>query len=289
MGVTTDQLNKLLKAGQVASSDFLPAFAKELRRTVRETGALEAGQNSLVASQNRLNSTFFSFTRDLGKAGAEKGFQNLFEDLTVSFNTLFGDPKEAGKRMKIILSGLGEMIKLVARLISPLATVAGALIDVVGAIVEGEDAMDGLSSSSKVLASALRPVVGFFKVIVGLISKAVAGYEGLIELSKNIGGVVTLVDPITGAAVGTRDIENPFTKVAEATPEINPLGISGFDILDIAAKSGLLGSVIQTATTSNGPAGTPTIQQEVNVFVDGVRSEAATVETKENFAAMGTM
>ncbi len=54
MGVTTQELNKMLQKGQVLASDFLPKFATELENTF---GKGNVQVTTLAASQNRFNSS----------------------------------------------------------------------------------------------------------------------------------------------------------------------------------------------------------------------------------------
>lgn len=54
MGVTTQELNKMLQKGQVLAADFLPKFATELENTF---GKGNDQVTSLAASQNRFNSS----------------------------------------------------------------------------------------------------------------------------------------------------------------------------------------------------------------------------------------
>jgi len=289
MGVTTDQLNDMLKKGEVASEDFLPKFAKKLRETVRETGALEAGMDSLVATQNRFNNALFDFTTQTNKAGGEDGLKELFNDLTIAFNTLFGDPKQAGKRLKVILKGLGSILKTAAEILSPVVSVAGAMLDVVASTIAGEEAMEGLSQSSKDFAKTIKPVVGFFKVIAGLIQASLAGFQGLVEISKNMRGVETLVDPLTGAVTSVREIApvlRDLQSLINAIPKINPLqGLSSvMGSKNFSALAGPIG-ILANSLMSSQPA---TNNIKVDVAVDGV-SVPSVVETKENLASMGSI
>lgn len=67
MGMTTAELGKLLEAGGLAASDFLPKFAAELQRTVG--GALPEAARSAQAESNRLNSAWTELKQELGKMG----------------------------------------------------------------------------------------------------------------------------------------------------------------------------------------------------------------------------
>lgn len=66
MGVTTAELDKMLQSGQVISEQFLPLFAKELRKTFAD-GATEASQ-SLRANLNRWNTAILDAKVRIGEA-----------------------------------------------------------------------------------------------------------------------------------------------------------------------------------------------------------------------------
>lgn len=63
MGVTTQELNKMLQKGQVLAADFLPKFATELENTF---GKGNEQVTSLAASQNRFNSSIDSLILAIG-------------------------------------------------------------------------------------------------------------------------------------------------------------------------------------------------------------------------------
>lgn len=60
MGVTTQKLGELLQQGAVASDEFLPKFARELRKTFSSDA--EQAANGLQQEINRLQTAFFNIT-----------------------------------------------------------------------------------------------------------------------------------------------------------------------------------------------------------------------------------
>ena len=64
MGVTTQELNKMLQKGQVLAADFLPKFATELENTF---GKGNTQVTTLAASQNRFNSSIDELILAIGK------------------------------------------------------------------------------------------------------------------------------------------------------------------------------------------------------------------------------
>ncbi len=65
IGVTTQQLDKMLEGGKLASVDFLPKFAAELERTF--SGALATSVNSAQANFNRFTSSLYDLKIVVGE------------------------------------------------------------------------------------------------------------------------------------------------------------------------------------------------------------------------------
>lgn len=64
IGVTEQQLNKMLEQGQVLSKDFLPKFAKQLEKDLG--GGAENAANSTQAALNRISNTWSNFKNWFG-------------------------------------------------------------------------------------------------------------------------------------------------------------------------------------------------------------------------------
>ncbi len=101
VGVTTQELGKMLEQGQVIAEDFLPKFTQELNNTFGDTGRVD----TYTAALNRLKNQFDETLQTLGSSG-------LFDLLTDS------------------LSGAGKATEAVGGGISYLSTVAGAFFNV---------------------------------------------------------------------------------------------------------------------------------------------------------------
>jgi tape measure domain-containing protein len=65
MGVTTEELNKLLEAGQVTSEEFIPRFAQQL--SAETSSGVAGAAKSATASINRFNNSMFEMQATLGK------------------------------------------------------------------------------------------------------------------------------------------------------------------------------------------------------------------------------
>lgn len=76
IGVTEQELNKMLQKGQVISADFLPKFATELQKTFGVNG--QEPVQGLQASINRLSNAFATMISD-NQGGLTKLFQGIID------------------------------------------------------------------------------------------------------------------------------------------------------------------------------------------------------------------
>ena len=99
IGVTEQQLNKMLEQGQIISKDFLPKFAKQLEKDLG--GGAENAANSTQAALNRLKNSFDEFLLYAGQklAPGVKLLSKVFEGLTYAMRGEAGQ-REASARQQ---------------------------------------------------------------------------------------------------------------------------------------------------------------------------------------------
>ena len=222
MNVTTDELNKLLKAGKVASKDFLPAFSKELARVGRASGATDAGINSLRGSQVSFNRAIQDTVLLFKELGSGEGMKGIFIALTdiikgltpvvlvlaAAFTTVFAVIKLMFAPIDFLANllgfeggGLGAIVLLlssilIGRLVSSLAASAAALL---GVKVQASGAAMSLLS---VGIASIRGAVG-----VGFLTKAMAiarvAALSLWTALGPIGAIFAGAGALAGLAIGT--------------------------------------------------------------------------------------
>lgn len=95
MGVTTEELNKMLKSGKVMSDEFLPKFAAAFRKAVgadqvRRVTGLQASMNRFANSQTAFNAAFDE------TFGISKLFENAVQSLTGAVNFFADNMKVLG-------------------------------------------------------------------------------------------------------------------------------------------------------------------------------------------------
>lgn len=132
MGVTTKDLVKMVESGQLATEDFLPKFAKELKATFGGKALQEATQ-ALNAQLNRMHTSIFrlrvalssgEFSKTMGSAAkAVADVANAFTDLVSNS----GDANGKLKDVKGTASAAVGPLESVASGIKGIATAAVAV------------------------------------------------------------------------------------------------------------------------------------------------------------------
>lgn len=146
MGVTTAELGKMLEAGSVASTDFLPKFAAQLGKEL--PGSLETADASFQRFQTALddiaNSTADGFMKQLGAAT---------DDLTKTLKDL-----QSSGALEAIGSFLGEVIRLgsgAVRVVGDLA-LAWKRFTLEKGVRQQDNVIDGWATSDQQKADAQR-------------------------------------------------------------------------------------------------------------------------------------
>jgi tape measure domain-containing protein len=105
MGVTTQELGKMLEQGQVLSEDFLPKFARQLEQELG--GAADKAAERLDAATNRINNAWERLKRNLGDSGPSAAAAGQLNILTDASNSI----SEAMELARLNGSGfMGQML-----------------------------------------------------------------------------------------------------------------------------------------------------------------------------------
>jgi lambda family phage tail tape measure protein len=117
MGVTTEELGKMLEQGEVIATDFLPRFAAQIRKEF--AGAVEEAANSAQASLGRSATAWTDLKRTMVDSGLGEFAAGQMNILTDGVNSV----TEAMRRARAEGDGFwGQMMKAagaVARFLSP--------------------------------------------------------------------------------------------------------------------------------------------------------------------------
>jgi tape measure domain-containing protein len=93
LGVTTQQLDKMLERGELLAEDFLPRFAAELNRSLGD--APREASEGLQAALNRLNSAYSDLKKQTADAGFADAARSGIELLTRAVGDLAAQIKDA--------------------------------------------------------------------------------------------------------------------------------------------------------------------------------------------------
>lgn len=97
MGVTTQELQKMVAEGEVLANDFLPKFARQLEQELG--GGAEAAGQRMAAAVNRMNNSFQNLSQEVltGAPGkAVQGQLDIASDALDNFTERIRDAREAG-------------------------------------------------------------------------------------------------------------------------------------------------------------------------------------------------
>lgn len=111
MGVTTQELFKMMEQGQLMATDFLPKFTVELRKAVREGDALGQGLKTSRVAMQRFGTAFRLNILDSFEAGAESGLGSFFTDLTI----IISESSPLFKAFGRVFGGVMKVIGVTAR------------------------------------------------------------------------------------------------------------------------------------------------------------------------------
>ncbi len=205
LGVTTEELNDLLKAGEV-SSETLIGFAETLRSTARETGALDAGLATIRTGLGQLKSAFTFLITNLfddtsaiadaftALADSVLAVTPMVRGLTKVFSVMFsiigagiGIIDFLLKAIGIEEGGLGFVISLLVglllRRLAPAFVSAGvAGIEAFGAIVTGANASASAVTRLATALTAVKAALRSLLISTGIGALFVLGGIGLEKL-----------------------------------------------------------------------------------------------------------
>jgi tape measure domain-containing protein len=182
MGVSTQELGKMLEQGQVLAEDLLPKLADELEKTYG--GALESATQSAGAAFGRLETALFSLRAEV----AESGFMDGLADST--------------ERLVDVLNSPGAI------------AAAQALGEALGFVAENLDII-GVALGAGFAAKMIRAGAGVKAL--GAAFAFLSGPVGVAALAA--GGIATLVGVINehkAAAEAAEAAQDEYSKAIEA-------------------------------------------------------------------------
>lgn len=194
IGVTTEELQKLLESGSLQATEFLPAFAAELQRSV--SGSLEGASNTLGAQLNRLLNRFVDFKDEIARAGVLDAVALQVDNLIARIDQL----AQSGDLQKFadeIASAMSTAINVLAAL-ADAAVAVGSALSVLAPVIAGLAAVKALGALGLLNSSLLDLASGGNKAEVamrGLL--ATLGRGGAFAvIGLSIGKIIELTNAV---------------------------------------------------------------------------------------------
>ena len=184
MGMSQIEFNKMLDSGKVYAEDFLPKFAKELKKTFE--GGLPAAANSMQSAINKKNNALVSFKKSFGDnmKPAIIGILNLKSQF-------FGFLEEFLPKLNPILSSvvnLGNAFKPLTDRLFGLSTAMGGTEGFANGL---KDAINGIAIGVEIAAEGIVYMWDTFHPLIKAIGAAVAVQWAFnIALAANPVGLV---------------------------------------------------------------------------------------------------
>jgi tape measure domain-containing protein len=214
MNMELGEFERLVESGGLSAEEFIVPFAKQLRATVRETGALQAGLASVRAEIERFKGAM--------AIQVDQAFAGRFEELT----------KFIVKEFTVVALKLQPLITFI------LGAVAGVTVAVTG-LVSG-------------FLTVLNPMLTGFNTLIGLaadfIGQLTGGSDSVLAAFELIGGSMALVISLWTGTV----VMNALTKIlglwkaianaAKATFIFSTLASGGTNLAAAALALGAFGA-----------------------------------------------
>lgn len=107
MDMTTSELINLIKTGELLSSEFVPKFAKQLRKEM--AGSVDDASQSIYANINRMKNTFFDLSAEVSESsGMMKSFSYILEEINDILAS--NEFREGLNNIMILVSDTADMI-----------------------------------------------------------------------------------------------------------------------------------------------------------------------------------
>jgi len=235
MGVTTGELDKMLVSGTLMSDDFLPKMAKQLRMTVRETGALAAGMKSLNAEQARLGTSKTEFAEGLLDAGGKSTLKDLMGVVTDFIDMAKPFATSIMRVVAPIVDIFSGIVKFATLIVKPMGTILDKMLGTLGSAEGAADSMakwkdsvlegnEALTSVNKNYSSMTRWMFGLKSLWHGVLGLLYEFNEELESKNSLISGYLTnglwgIYKAATSDDSKTKNVTNNLTVNATGTSD----------------------------------------------------------------------
>lgn len=207
MGVTTAELQKMMEAGGVIASDFLPKFAAALQESVN--GSLPTAEASARAQLQRLENAFTEFKLRIANSGlldkVAEQLERLLEhignmadsgeldQMAESFASTFGSAVQFMADASIMATRFADTLGTLAQAIAAFI-VGGRALALLGGSTAGMAAVGAAASGAAAGFSAAGSAAAVARVPIGLLAAAMRLIPGLAVGAALVYGIEKLVE-----------------------------------------------------------------------------------------------
>jgi tape measure domain-containing protein len=198
LGVTTLELDKMLRSGQVVTTEFLPKFLDQMESFVDESGAYEASLKTITAANQRFTSSIQLGIIDSFDAGLKSGLVGFLDRLTENITQLTPIFKIFGS---VVGTGL-SVITATLDILSPILEIVSQSLAGLVQIFEEAFNLEKSSENISALSVAMRVLAGSLLFLVGHIQGFLGWLQALINGSEKLEGVWKLLRQVIGVFAG---------------------------------------------------------------------------------------
>ena len=189
MGVSNEELMKMMKDGKLLASDVLPKVADVIKN--QYGASMEKMYDTIPANQARLNTAFKDWLRLIADAGVADNFKQLLKELADFFRNEQG--KQWAANIATAMNTVINALRWAVKHADDLVKVFGALL-AIGAIqgfIALGSAIAGTVSGIGTLAIKLGSIVTTLQGGTAAIGGLRAGFGSVIAIAKNLFTIFT--------------------------------------------------------------------------------------------------
>ena len=189
MGVSNEELMKMMKDGKVLSSDVLPKVADVIKN--QYGAAMEKMYDTIPANQARLNNSFKDWLRLIADAGVADNFKQLLKEIAQFFRDEQG--KQWAANIATAMNAVINALRWAVKHADLLAKAFGALLAIgaIQALMAFGGALAGAASGIGALAAKTALFASRLQAGVSIVGGLRAGLAGLFTIGKNLFSIFT--------------------------------------------------------------------------------------------------
>lgn len=199
MGVTTQELMKMMEQGQLMANEFLPKFSKELRTAAREGDALAEGLKTSRIAMQRAGVAFNLNVLEAFDRGVEGGLSDFFNNIASVLKDTTPFWKVLGTAVGAVASVLGFLIKVGYQVIRPIITLVSAIVDAGKAMLDLATATEKSKSSTGELIEEISTLSYIFRGLAAIVVLPFAMLEYALDK------VSAKMEKVRDGSLGLRD------------------------------------------------------------------------------------